>query len=275
VTRADAAEKIEAHLRRGRELREALRNQTIRSFNELDEAQMAMWRWSERTQSLLEGLFDNRSVADSTRMIPIGGISERDPLPQGIAWVYKEWGDHLNAVQSVLERLDTYQELPMETTPMAASPIRKSASQAVFIVHGHNDGAKDAVARLLERLGLKYTILHEQANRGQTIIEKFERHAEAAFAVVLLTPDDVGASKDKQDHLQPRARQNVIFELGFFYAKLGRENVCALYKDIEPPSDISGILYTPMDLHGQWRYKLAQELDAAGLEVDMNRLKGM
>jgi len=117
--------------------------------------------------------------------------------------------------------------------------------------------------------------LHEQPNRGQTIIEKFERYSDVGFAVVLLTPDDLGASMEDKDHLKPRARQNVVFELGFFCAKLGRSNVCALYKDVELPSDISGVIFTSMDAAGVWRYKLASELAAAGLDVDLNKLKGM
>jgi predicted nucleotide-binding protein len=99
----------------------------------------------------------------------------------------------------------------------------------VFVVHGHDDEAKESVARFLERLGLETVVLNEQSNRGRTIIEKLEGHADVAFAVVLLTPDDRGESKDKPyDNQELRARQNVIFELGNFLAKLGRRNVCAL-----------------------------------------------
>lgn len=102
----------------------------------------------------------------------------------------------------------------------------------VFIVHGHDNEAKLEVARLLERLKLKPIILHEQPNRGKTIIEKFESNAsDVAYAVILLTPDDIGQSKRENDSgFQDRARQNVVFEMGFFYAKLGRERVSALIK---------------------------------------------
>jgi predicted nucleotide-binding protein len=143
----------------------------------------------------------------------------------------------------------------------------------VFIAHGHDDHAKEALARVLERLGVRVIILHEQASRGQTIIEKFEQHSGVDFAVVLMTPDDLGGSAAVPDHLNHRARQNVIFELGFFIAKLGRANVCALYKpNLELPSDYMGVLYIPMDSAGAWKYQLVAEMKAAGLRIDANRI---
>ena len=84
------------------------------------------------------------------------------------------------------------------------------------MVHGHDEAAKEAVARFIEKLDLKVTILHEQPNAGRTIIEKFEAHSSVNFAVILLTPDDVGAPREKSTDGQARARQNVIFELGYF-----------------------------------------------------------
>ena len=95
----------------------------------------------------------------------------------------------------------------------------------VFVVHGRDDGTKQTIARFLETLGLKPVVLHEQANIGRTIIEKFEEHAQVGFAVVLLTPDDVGAFRDDKNKQKPRARQNVIFEFGYFIGKLGRKRV--------------------------------------------------
>ena len=95
-------------------------------------------------------------------------------------------------------------EKSMDTNP---SQVEKGK---VFIVHGHDNEVKQSVARLVERLDLKAVILHEQTNRGRTVIEKFEAHSDADYAIILLTPDDVGSSK--KDHLlgcdlKPRARQ--------------------------------------------------------------------
>jgi len=139
----------------------------------------------------------------------------------------------------------------------------------VFIVHGHDESVKNEVASFIRKLGLKAIILHEQANMGRTIIEKFEDHANVGFAVVLMTPDDVGARSGQDSDLKPRARQNVVMELGFFLAKLGRGRVCALYKgDVEMPSDYHGVLYVPWDDPGDWRASLAKEIKAAAITID-------
>ena len=156
--------------------------------------------------------------------------------------------------------------------PVSAAPSSIARSR-VFIVHGHDNEAKALAARCVERLGLQPIILHEQANRGRTVIEKFEDYADVKFAIVLLTPDDVIAVKSEEDKLESRARQNVILELGYFIGKLGREHVCALRKgEVDLPSDIHGIVWTPMDEGGAWQWKLAGEMKAAGLDVDANRL---
>lgn len=144
-------------------------------------------------------------------------------------------------------------------------------SNNVFIVHGHDEQAKESSARFIEKLGLNAVILHEQANEGQTIIEKLEKHTDAAYAVVLFTPDDVGASSASPGNLQPRARQNVLVELGYMAAKIGRNRVCVLRKgNVEIPSDFLGVLYIDIDAAGAWRLTLAKELKVADLKVDLN-----
>jgi len=144
----------------------------------------------------------------------------------------------------------------------------------IFLVHGRNEGIRESVARFVESLGLSITILHEQPNRGQTIIEKFEEYSDVRFAVVLLTGDDRGGLADRSpETVHPRARQNVILELGFFLGKIGRDRVCALYEPgLEIPSDYSGVLFVELDANRRWQVELAKELKAAGFHVDMNRL---
>ena len=145
------------------------------------------------------------------------------------------------------------------------------STKKIFVVHGHDESARESVARFLEKMKLDPVILHEQPNEGRTIIEKFEQHADVGFAVVLLTPDDMGGSAGDGNNLKLRARQNVILELGFFLGKLGRARVCALVKgNVETPSDYDGVVYTPLDGTGGWKHKLIQELKAAGFGVDAN-----
>ena len=107
----------------------------------------------------------------------------------------------------------------------------------------------------------------------QTIMEKFIEFSDVAFAVVLLTGDDRGGSQNTRfEEQKPRARQNVILELGFFLGKLGRKRVCVLYQEtVEIPSDYAGVIFVPFDAAGAWRFTLARELKASGLRIDMNQ----
>lgn len=142
----------------------------------------------------------------------------------------------------------------------------------VFMIHGHNTSVKESVARFIEKLGLKAIILHEQPNQGNTIIEKFELHAEVAFAIALVTGDDEARETGSGADLRKRARQNVIFEFGFFVGKLGRAHVCALLEEgVEIPSDYQGVVYIPLDPGGNWKLMLVRELKVAGFDVDANR----
>lgn len=154
------------------------------------------------------------------------------------------------------------------TTQAVLTP---TLSRKVFIVHGHDDGARETVARFLERIGLEAIILHEQANQGRTVIEKVVAHGDVGFAVVLLTPDDEGCAKGGVQ--EPRARQNVLLELGYFIGRLGREKVCALKRGIlEIPSDFAGVVWEEMDSNGGWKTALARELAAAGHNIDWNKV---
>jgi CheY-like chemotaxis protein len=161
---------------------------------------------------------------------------------------------------------DALRSLLLVTSPKEFSrPLPK-----VFIVHGHDDEAKEVVARFIEKLGGHSIILHEKANSGETVIEKFEKHSDTSFAIILITPDDIGGKT--ANALKARARQNVIFEMGFFYSKLGRHRVCSLLKgDVEFPSDVFGVANIEMDKLGAWRLALVRELKAAKLSLDFDR----
>lgn len=158
-----------------------------------------------------------------------------------------------------------------ETEPVPGVP---PGAETVFLVHGHNGAAKHEVARFVERItGKPPVILDEQANRGQTLAEKFETHATTAvYAIVLATPDDVGRVSGTAPAIdQPRARQNVVFELGYFFGKLGRDRVAVLNSGVEKPSDVDGLVYINFPANN-WQVELAKELHMAGVTVDMARL---
>ncbi len=149
--------------------------------------------------------------------------------------------------------------------------FKAAHGKRVFIVHGHDHGLKNGVARFIEALGLNAVILHERPDQGQTVIEKFEREADVGFAVVLCTADDLAESQcalevcdgnvDKEA-LRLRARQNVIFELGYFVGKIGRARVAIVVDpSIEIPSDLSGVIYIS---RANWNTELYKAFADAG-----------
>ena len=157
-----------------------------------------------------------------------------------------------------------------DTTP---SVNAVTDTRRVFVVHGWDVAAKEQVRTFLTKLELESVILEDQPSAGQTVIEKFEGETDVGYAVVLFTPDDACGPAGSPSEAKPRARQNVIFELGFFVAKLGRARVGVLHKgDVEILSDYRGVIYIPMDDAGGWRVQLAKEIHNAGISVDLNKL---
>lgn len=141
--------------------------------------------------------------------------------------------------------------------------------EKVFIVHGHDGELKASVARIVEKQGIDAIILSEQANQGRTVIEKFEDYTDVGGAICLFTADDLGRAKSSEDDSY-RARQNVVFEAGYFMGKLGRNHVVILAeKGVEIPSDLAGVVYTDTT---NWQVSLLQELMAIGYQVDFNKV---
>jgi len=156
----------------------------------------------------------------------------------------------------------------------ASSTTERPISRNVFIVHGHDSLLRAQVENFLRKLNLTPIILSNQVNEGKTVIEKFETHAEkTSYAIILLTADDIAHAKNKPDEIKTRGRQNVILELGYFWGKLGRKNVCILYDDgVEMPSDLHGFVYIPTNNTDTWEKNLAQEISNSGMYVDFNKL---
>ena len=278
VSREEARQKIQARIEKG----EQLHSKEIRSDDELEKTRAESRKWSDYNKTLLLRLFDSMSIAEDAYTDfhePLLASSGSTPLSDKLRWYQNAMSSSINSLESIRDQLELYDE-PSEMLQAISGNEGVSAmpqsiyGTEVFIVHGHDDEAKETVARFVENFGIEATILHEQANRGQTIPEKFEEHAsEAGFAIILLTPDDVGASKDKIKNLKPRARQNVVLELGYFWGRLGRGRVCVLHKGgVELPSDMQGLLYVPMNSPDEWQLPLAREMKQAGLPIDLNKL---
>lgn len=250
--------------------------QCITEARELvDDERSSIRSWHGRTTSVLIAAFGPRHrFTDEFSMINFRGPSSGAPSSSpGFQDAVRR--SNRNARFQGLATAVTLLETALFDIEINESTPTNSAKSpsGVFLVHGH-DLRKSEVARALRQLtGEEPIILHEQPNRGRTIIEKFERHAGgSAYAVVLATGDDRGGEGASGD-LQPRARQNVIFEMGFFVAALGRSRVAVLHDEaVELPSDYKGVLYIPLDSRGAWRHEIARELKDAGIPADTNNL---
>lgn len=215
----------------------------------------------------------------------ISSYVKRKSLQNGDTPYYFEYYDSwlkntrllLNGKYPVIEKwCDEYETLirkSLQLQKINGSMIYNN-NDRIFIVHGHDNGAKEAVARFFENQGLHPIILHEQIDESQTIIEKIENNTDVGYAIILYTPCDLGKENRIDAEYKPRARQNVLFEHGYLIGKLGRKKVCALIKgDIETPSDISGMIYKTMDDKGYWKIEIAKEMKAMGYNIDMNKIK--
>jgi len=175
----------------------------------------------------------------------------------------------LEEINSVITELDD--ENSKETSKEIVTHNHMSSQEDnVFVVHGRDNNLKENVADFLRELGVHPIILHEMPNKSRTIIEKFEdQSSNVKYAVVLLTPDDLGGLISNPNDQSPRARQNVVFEMGYFFGSLGRGNVCALLSpEVERPSDIDGIMYIPLDQRDEWKSRLFRELKEAQLKLN-------
>jgi len=189
--------------------------------------------------------------------------------------------DHQNAFRRQMEQakgiiqsaVDALTERVSEATDNALPSAGSFDPKKVFIVHGHNESFKQNVARTIKAIGLTPIILAEQPDKGRTVIEKFENEGnDVGFAVVLLTADDKGR-KNKARTMQSRARQNVVFEMGYFMALLGRGRVMLLLQEgVEEPSDLKGIVYTKLDRDDAWKYRLVKELREQGYNISSDSL---
>jgi predicted nucleotide-binding protein len=232
---------------------------------------------------LVEKIVNKAGVGKRMTITPpprLGGYSYKNVNPFDIIFDPPHGVNIINILIDTIDEaigiINSKENFTIEADPkknIAKPNLPVINKNSVFVVHGHDIEIKEQVARFLEKLGLNPIILHEKANSGLTIIEKFEKYSNVNYAIVLITPDDIGNSIGQTEKLNLRARQNVIFELGYFFGRLGRSNVCALVKgSVEKPSDYDGILYIAHENEGAWKVLVAKELKAAGLEFDSNKI---
>lgn len=228
-----------------------------------DYQESSFGRWSlpsefQESKSLIYSLY--RNVAEEGAQ----GFSVASELIQTTGQTYDDAIFEFN--QQFLEFFElVVKEIVNANPEVETSTHLQIHGDTVFVVHGHDHELKNAVQLLLVRAGVNHVVLHEQADKGRTIIDKLvEESAGSNYAIALLSPDDL------LDDGSKRARQNVILEIGYFIGRLGKERVRLLKKgDTEVPSDLAGILYENYDIGGAWKMKICKELIAVGIHVDM------
>lgn len=169
----------------------------------------------------------------------------------------------INFCASLAERLETRIDV---FSSVQGQRYLSPTGKKIFIIHGHDEAKWRELRELLEdQLNQEIIVLKEEPGVGETLIKKFEEFADdCCYAFALFTPDDF-IEKEGKNYSQ--ARPNVLFELGWFYGRFGRDRVCIIKKaKTEIPSDLAGIL--SIDFHddvSEGFMKIQAELRRVGL----------
>lgn len=249
-----------------------LQDKLIKLYNEIDELKSKssssdsdFKAWRTDVQLCLSSLYGEKSIQlknfNSRPFSPMVIMQNTD--------FHKPYVQDLETTKKEFKRyIDDFEDESSNTNVKK----NRTPNNKVFIVHGHDGELKEKVARRLEQQGIEAIILSEQVNRGKTIIEKLEAYSDVHVAIALFTQDDIGVAKEEKGNEKYRARQNVVFEAGYFMGFLGRENIIMIAdENVEIPGDLSGMVYTTKD---NWEFEMLKELNAAGMKIDMNKLLG-
>lgn len=260
--------KLQTRVALGESLRARVASANINAAEAVKELRDEVRSWDDYNDSLLPTLFSGPILREYRNIAAVGSArADSISILRGLNF---DLDHHLRKLKSIIARLELWVVEPDADPSMSEN----AAEPTIFLVHGHDEAKKEAVARAVERAtSADVVVLHERVNLGRTLIEKFEEYAgSATFAIINLTGDDVGKAAGASD-LNRRARQNVVFEMGFFFGALGRHRVAVLVDaEVEKPSDVDGIVYVEFDAAGGWKRTLMREIEAAGFKVDHNRI---
>ena len=276
ISRAEAEAKLKERIQKGLEIKQV----QINSREAFDASKNEYSKWDSFNTELLKRIFTTEELSEEySRWLVGGGISLMRPpsLAEKIANFYKDIDQKIHRIDSIIERLEL---IPLKNADYVITSSDEPThvlkkTKKVFVVHGHDEIVKTSLEVFLHEIGLEPVVLHRQADEGQTIIEKFEKHSDVGYAFILLTPDEIAYIKsddskvDTERKKEFRALPNVIFEFGYFVGKLGRSRVCCLYTgDVCLPSDVSGMIYKKFTNNiDEVAYSIIKDLKASGYEI--------
>jgi len=253
-SREEVVKDLRSQASKGRTIRD-----TEYDSDEVDEAEDKERKWNEYNLELLKRSFSDASIANEYSVIP-WTHADRDSAFSKLNAHEARMARRVSFLESLLQRMKLIPELDSEPPVIISSrvPHTFSSERKVFVIHGHDKGATDAVTLFVRNLGLSAIILQNKPNEGMTLDSKLEAYSHVDFAITILTPDDSG-----------NPRPNVALEWGWFRRTIGKERVCVLYKEgTIIPSDMSGVGRILMDLHDGWQQKVVREIKAARIEID-------
>lgn len=246
---------------------EELFSRPVLDLKQLSQSNKDVYNWEDFNEELIKRSFNNQYSEYFDEYSKLNTMSGMMDYMQGVNTNHPSY--QLQQAKQNIENSIGWLKRLVEKLPLIEEEASIGTYQTKdktffnrgFLVHGHNQERKYEIARFIENdLKRKIIIFHEQPNKGKTIIEKFESYSSVDFAVALWTADDVGKA-NAEENLKSRARQNVIFETGFFIGKIGRQNVVVLYENgVETPSDYSGVIFIP--LSDNWKDDLRREIEA-------------
>ncbi len=170
---------------------------------------------------------------------------------------------------------------------MASSKGRRNSLEVdphkIFVVHGRNVAARDAMFTFLRAIGLQPIEWSEAINLtpgaspyiGEVLKHAFER---AMAIVVLFTGDDearlrpqyqAGEDDTYDTSLTPQARPNVLFEAGLAFGVHPDRTILVELGPLRPFSDIGGRHVVRISNTTESRQNLAMRLQKAGCEVNL------
>lgn len=191
-------------------------------------------------------------------------------------------------LSSMIQEIGTYWQHATEGptavqqhTEPEPTPVK---TDQVFVVHGRNQTARDAMFTYLRTIGLHPLEWNEAVRATGKTMPYIGEILDAAFTqagavVVLMTPDDGARLSEPfrsandpphETELTGQARPNVLFEAGMAMGRNPDRTILVELGSLRLFSDVSGLHVIRMDNSSQRRQELAQRLEGAGCPVSLD-----